>query len=90
LRADAQTGGNEGLVLAPDFSLTDLKEDTFRLSDFRGKVVVLDFMATWCGPCRLQMPHFNVVRERYDREIVLISIDVDPRESTEVLRSFAQ
>jgi len=55
-----------------------------------GKVVVLDFMATWCGPCRLQMPHFKVVGERYDREIVLISIDVDPRESPEVLRPFAQ
>jgi thiol-disulfide isomerase/thioredoxin len=77
-------------TVAPDFSLTDLNGNIFRLSDFRGKVVVLDFMATWCGPCRLQIPHFKVVWEKYGSKIVLISIDVDPRESTEVLRAFVQ
>jgi len=81
-----QSGGN----LAPDFSLIDLEEDTFRLSEFRGRVVVLDFMATWCGPCRLQMAHFRPVWEKYGSRIVLISIDVDPRESVEVLRAFAE
>ncbi|MFQ6080713.1 MAG: TlpA family protein disulfide reductase [Candidatus Bathyarchaeia archaeon] len=76
-------------TLAPDFSLTDLDGATFRLSDFRGKVVVIDFMATWCGPCRAEMPHYGTIWEKYGDKIVLMSIDVDPRESAEVLRAFA-
>ncbi|TEU06180.1 TlpA family protein disulfide reductase, partial [Candidatus Bathyarchaeota archaeon] len=79
-------------TLAPDFSLTDLNGDAFRLSDFKGKVVVIDFMATWCGPCRQQLPHLKVIweKEDYSDKIVLMSIDIDPTESAETLRSFAQ
>jgi len=79
-------------TLAPDFSLTDLNGDAFRLSDFKGKVVVIDFMATWCGPCRQQLPHLKVIweKEDYGDKIVLMSIDIDPTESAETLRSFAQ
>ena len=79
-------------TLAPDFSLTDLNGDAFRLSDFKGKVVVIDFMATWCGPCRQQLPHLKVIweKEDYSDKIVLMSIDIDPTESAEILRSFAQ
>lgn len=79
-------------TLASDFSLTDLDGNSFQLSDFRGKVVVIDFMATWCGSCRQQIPYLKVVweEERYGDKIVLMSIDVDPTESAETLRSFAQ
>jgi len=79
-------------TLAPDFSLTDLNGDAFRLSDFKGKVVVIDFMATWCGPCRQQLPHLKVIweKEDYSDKIVLMSIDIDPAESAETIRSFAQ
>ena len=83
--------GNEG-VLAPDFSLTDVEGNSFRLSDFRGKVVVLDFMATWCGGCRAEIPHLGDIweKEDYRDSLVLVSIDIDPGESVETLRSFAQ
>jgi len=82
---------NEG-KMASDFSLTDSDGNTFRLSDFRGKVVVINFMATWCGYCRQEMPHLKVIweKENYSDKIVLMSIDVDPTESAETLRSFAQ
>ena len=43
-------------MAAPDFELPNLGDDTVRLSDFRGKVVFLNFWATWCKPCREEMP----------------------------------
>jgi len=46
-----------GLRPAPDFSLTDISGRALRLSDYRGKVVILDFWATWCEPCKLEIPH---------------------------------
>ena len=78
------------LVLAPDFSLTDLDGNTFSLTDFRGQIVIIDFMATWCGPCRMQMPYNKLVWEEFGDKIILISIDINIMESEEILKTFAQ
>ncbi len=77
-------------VFASDFLLTDLDGKTFTLNDFRGQVVMIDFMATWCGPCRMQMPYNKIVWEEFGDELILISIDVDVMESEETLKIFAQ
>jgi thiol-disulfide isomerase/thioredoxin len=50
---------------APDFSLQSLEGKTIRLSDFRGKPVVLNFWATWCGPCKIEMPWFVDFQKQY-------------------------
>jgi peroxiredoxin len=77
--------------MAPDFTLTDIDENVFSLSDFRGKVVLLDFFATWCGPCRAEMPHLKALNEKFGEELVIISISVDPNyDSVERLKSFRQ
>ncbi len=63
-------------TLAPNFSLTDPNGTSSWLSDFRGKVVVIDFMATECGPCRLSMPELKTVWNDYEGRIIMMSISI--------------
>jgi len=76
---------------APLFTLTDVNGANFSLGNFKGKVVVLDFFATWCGPCKTQMPHLSQICDKYNiSKVVVISISVDPRSDTvEKLKQFA-
>lgn len=72
-----KTGSDVGL-LAPDFMLKNLKGGVGALSDHRGKVVLINFWATWCGPCRAEMPSMEALYRSYPRkdfEILAVSID---------------
>lgn len=63
---------------APDFAIETLEGDTIRLSELRGQVVLLNFWATWCAPCRLEMPGFQRVWDDYrDRGVTLVGLSVD-------------
>ncbi len=73
---------------APDFTVTDINGNEFTLSDQRGKVVLIDFMATWCPPCNDVMPELVEVYGEHGTDIVMISVDVDRTESNSDLRSF--
>ena len=64
--------------IAPDFDLPDLEDHRVRLSDFRGKVVFLNFWATWCKPCREEMPSMEVLYKNYQREgLVILAVSID-------------
>jgi peroxiredoxin len=66
--------------MAPDFTLKDAAGKQVRLSDFKGKVVLLDFWATWCGPCNIEIPWFKDFERKYkDRgfEVLGVSMDED-------------
>jgi peroxiredoxin len=66
--------------LAPDFTLTDANGNSVKLSDYRGKVVLLNFWATWCGPCALEIPWFVEFQQQYKSkglEVIGISMDED-------------
>ena len=82
--ASAQQG-----ALAPDFSLADLSGHSTNLSSFRGKVVLLDFWATWCVPCREETPHFIDLQNKYGSQglqVIGVSMDDGP----EPVRDFYQ
>jgi cytochrome c biogenesis protein CcmG/thiol:disulfide interchange protein DsbE len=79
-----------GAKPAPSFTLQDLKGNQVSLSDFKGKVVVLDFWATWCPPCVKEIPHFIELYEQYkDQGFAMVGISLD-REGVSVVKSFAQ
>ena len=52
-------------VKAPDFTLARINGDLVSMSDLRGKVVLINFWGTWCGPCRVEIPDFNTLHEKY-------------------------
>ena len=83
------TPGAEEHRLAPDFTLPQLDGRDLRLSSFRGKVVLLDFWATWCDPCREETPHFVELQHRYgDRGLQMIGVSMD--DGPEPVRAFYQ
>lgn len=62
----------------PDFTVTDIAGVEHTLSKLKGNVVLLDFWATWCPPCRVEVPHLIDIQKRFgDRKFVLISISLD-------------
>lgn len=66
------------LASAPDWQLQNLDGKKVRFSDFKGKVVILDFWATWCGPCREEIPGFIELQKRYEKqglEVIGVSMD---------------
>jgi thiol-disulfide isomerase/thioredoxin len=74
----AQTKAEASHPLAPPFSLTDLNGTPLNLSDFQGKVVALDFWATWCEPCRIEIPGFIELQKRYAAQgFTMIGISMD-------------
>ena len=75
---------------APNFQLPDLNGRLVTLSDFRGKVVLLNFWATWCGPCRVEMPTMEQLYRTFSRkdlEILAVSIDA---QGVAITRPFQQ
>jgi len=57
------------VIPAPDFTLYDLNAEAHTLSDYKGKVVFLNFWATWCGPCKMEMPHIQELYENYGENL---------------------
>src|ERR1700716_4674038 len=77
-------------TVAPDFSLESLEGKTMRLSDFRGKAVLLNFWATWCGPCKIEMPWFVELQQKYGSQgLQIVGVAMDDA-SKEDIAKFAK
>ena len=73
----------------PDFSLDTPDGGTFRLSDYRGQAVVLNFWATWCGPCRAEMPDLQAIHDDHAEDGELVVIGINEQESADAVLGFA-
>jgi peroxiredoxin len=81
------SSGLEGQV-APDFALKSSTGQNLRLSEYRGNVVMINFWATWCGPCRQEMPLLDELYTRYERvgfSLLGVNIDDDSRRAMQMI-----
>lgn len=75
---------------APDFELTDASGSTHRLSDYAGKVVLIDFWATWCAPCKSSIPWISELARQYKEDgLVVLGLSVD-EEGWPVVKPFVE
>jgi len=80
VKANQMLAANEADVQKADFTLKDLHNKKIKLSDLRGKIVLVNFWATWCPPCRLEMPYLDAIYTKFGPQgVVVLSItDEDP------------
>ncbi|HPT64336.1 MAG: TlpA disulfide reductase family protein [Acetomicrobium sp.] len=84
--ANAQKG-----KIAPDFEVVDLKGNTFKLSDFNGKPVLLNFWATWCPPCLSELPEFERFFKEHGQEVHLVAVNLTVSEkSVDYVKRFVE
>lgn len=78
----------ENKELAPDFTLKSKTGDNVRLQEQRGNVVLINFWASWCGPCREELPHFEKLQQEYEDlgfTVLAVNVDEDPNKANILL-----
>lgn len=87
------TPAASGVDVLPDYEIPTIDGRKVKMSDYRGKVLVVDFWATWCPPCRKETPHLARLEETYrDRGLVVLGLHIDDqgRSAPEDIRHFVQ
>jgi len=74
-------------IKAPDFTLRTVQGELFKLSENRGKVIMLNFWGTWCGPCRREIPDFNKLHAKYQKDgLEIVGITLTSGSSKNILQ----
>lgn len=90
LACSSKNGTGTSQTGLPDFTLTSLDGESYTLASLRGKVVLIDFWATWCPPCRNSIPHLISLYEKYkDRGFIVLGISLEDKMTLESFRSTA-
>ena len=73
--------------VAPEFSLRDINNKPVALADYRGKVVLLNFWATWCQPCQVEMPHLQKMQDELgEKGLVVLSVSIDDARAASMVK----
>jgi len=75
---------------APDFALKSIDGKTIKLSDYKGKVVIIDFWATWCPPCRKGIPDLISIQNDHKKNVVIIGISLDAEKTIKDVPGFVK
>ena len=88
---DGETEG-EAVNTAPDFTVQDGEGNSVKLSNFFGKPIVLNFWASWCPPCKAELPDFEDAYKKYDGEVVFLMVNMtdNQMETVEVAKDFVK
>lgn len=88
--SDDASAAEPELTLAPDFTVYDLEGNEVHLTDFFGKPIIVNFWASWCGPCKMEMPDFDAAYNTYKDDIVFLMVNMTDgsRETVEVASEF--
>lgn len=87
---DGDEGAEEVSYAAPDFTVYDGEGNAVHLSDFKGKPVVLNFWASWCGPCKMEMPDFEAKSRELEGDVVFMMVNATDggRETVDTAKQF--
>lgn len=90
--ADPSDAAEEPQLSAPDFTVTNGEGNAVALSDFVGKPIILNFWASWCGPCKMEMPDFEKAYGQYGDDIhfVMVNLTDGGRETVDTAQSFIE
>lgn len=90
IQEDTDSSSTDGL--APDFTVLDMDGNSVKLSDYFGKPLIINFWATWCGPCKSELPAFNNMYEKYKDEVnfLFVNLTDGSRDTIESVTQFIE
>ena len=90
--SNAQQDAQEETIFAPNFTVYNEKGEKVTLHSLKGKPIILNFWASWCGNCKMEMPYFQDMYEKYGDEIHFVMVDMvdDQRETQEIGSAFVK
>ena len=89
---DSSSSADVQLTQAPNFTVYDIEGNEINLSDFFGKPIIVNFWASWCGPCKMEMPDFDEAYQTYGNDISFLMVNMTDgsRETVEIASSFIE